>query len=404
MRERIVAIGNGMATHRLLERLHELAPDRFAITVLGAEPWANYNRILLSAVLAGDKSADAIMDSDAAWFAERGVTFRAGCRVTRIERDRRVVIDDSGAETPYDRLVLATGSDPILLRLPGADLPQVMTFRDLGDIDRLVTATRTARRAVVIGGGLLGLEAAYGLQRRGLDVTVVHLMGHLMERQLDADAGAYLRHDLERRGIAFALSADTAAIEGDGHVNAVRLKDGRMLPADLVVMAVGIRPNTALARDGGLAVGRGVIVDDTLASSDPAISAIGECAEHRGLTYGLVAPAWEQAAILAARLAGESRAAYPGSIVGTNLKVAGVSVFSAGVIEAKADDEDLLYVDPSGALYRRVILRDGKVAGAILVGDASDGGWLFDLMREGRPVGALREAVALGRDLARAAA
>lgn len=404
MRERIVAIGNGMATHRLLERLHELAPDRFAITVLGAEPWANYNRILLSAVLAGDKSADAIMESDAAWFTERGVTFRAGCRVTRIERDRRVVIDDHGAETPYDRLVLATGSDPILLRLPGADLPQVMTFRDLGDIDRLMTATRTARRAVVIGGGLLGLEAAYGLQRRGLDVTVVHLMGHLMERQLDADAGAYLRHDLERRGIAFALSADTAAIEGGGHVSAVRLKDGRTLPADLVVMAVGIRPNTALARDGGLAVGRGVIVDDTLASSDPAISAIGECAEHRGLTYGLVAPAWEQAAILAARLAGESRAAYPGSIVGTNLKVAGVSVFSAGVIEAKADDEDLLYVDPSGALYRRIILRDGKIAGAILVGDASDGGWLFDLMREGRPVGALREAVALGRDLARAAA
>ncbi|MBX3502267.1 MAG: NAD(P)/FAD-dependent oxidoreductase [Alphaproteobacteria bacterium] len=403
MRQRLVVVGNGMAAHRLLERLHARAPDRWSITVLGAEPRANYNRILLSAVLAGDKSAEAIMESDAAWFAERGVALSAGCRITRINRARRVVIDECGGETPYDRLVLATGSDPVLLPLPGANLPEVMTFRDLDDVDRLIAATRTARSAVVIGGGLLGLEAASGLQRRGLEVTVVHLMGHLMERQLDADAGAYLRHDLERRGIAFALSASTAAIEGDGHVSGVRLQDGRVLPADLVVMAVGIRPNTALALEAGLAVGRGVIVDDTLVTSDPHIFALGECAEHRGLTYGLVAPAWEQAAVLAAHLAGEP-ARYPGSIVGTNLKVAGVSVFSAGIIEAAADDEDLLCVDPSGALYRRVILRDGRVVGAILVGDARDGGWLFDLMREGRPVGALREAVALGRDLARAAA
>lgn len=404
MRERLVVVGNGMAAHRLLERLHAQAPPgRRAITVLGAEPWANYNRILLSSVLAGDKSAETIMESDVAWFAERDVTFRPSCRVTRIDRARRVVIDESGGETPYDRLVLATGSDPILLPLPGANLPQVMTFRDLGDVDRLVAATRTARSAVVIGGGLLGLEAASGLQRRGLEVTVVHLMGHLMERQLDADAGAYLRHDLERRGIACALSASTAAIEGDGHVSGVRLQDGRILPADLVVMAVGIRPNATLAREAGLAVGRGVIVDDTLVTSDPHIFALGECAEHRGQTYGLVAPAWEQAAVLARHLAGEP-ARYPGSIVGTNLKVAGVSVFSAGVIAAEADDEALLFVDPSGAVYRRVILRDGKVVGAILVGDARDGGWLFDLMREGRPVGALREAVALGRDLARAAA
>lgn len=403
MRERLVIVGNGMAAHRLLERLHARAAGSWAITVLGAEPWANYNRILLSSVLAGDKSAEAIMETDAAWFAGRDIALRSGCRVTRIDRARRIVVDEAGAETPYDRLVLATGSDPILLPLPGGKLPEVMTFRDLADVDHLVAATKTARRAVVIGGGLLGLEAASGLQRRGLAVTVVHLMGHLMERQLDADAGAYLRHDLERRGIAFALSANTAAIEGDAHVTGVRLADGRILPADLVVMAVGIRPNTALAREAGLAVGRGVIVDDTLATSDPAIFALGECAEHRGLTYGLVAPAWEQAAVLADHLAGE-RARYPGSIVGTNLKVAGVSVFSAGIIEAAAEDEDLLYVDPSGALYRRVILRDGRVAGAILVGEASDGGWLFDLIREGRPVGALREAVALGRDLARAAA
>lgn len=403
MRERLLVVGNGMAAHRLLERLHARAPGRWAISVLGAEPRANYNRILLSAVLSGDKSADAIMQSDAAWFTERGFDFRAGCRVARIDRDRRAVIDAHGVATPYDRLVLATGSDPILLPLPGANLPEVMTFRDLADVDRLITASRTARRAVVIGGGLLGLEAAFGLRRRGLEVTVVHLMSHLMERQLDADAGAYLRHALERLGIAFALSANTAAIEGDAHVSGVRLRDGTVLPADLVVMAVGIRPNTALAREAGLAVGRGVVVDDTLATSDPAIFALGECAEHHGQTYGLVAPAWEQAEIVARHLAGEP-ARYPGSIVGTHLKVAGVSVFSAGAIEAAEGDDDLLYVDPSNALYRRVILRDDKVVGAILVGDSSDGGWLFDLMRDGRSVGALREAVALGRHLARAAA
>ncbi|MGE0421812.1 MAG: NAD(P)/FAD-dependent oxidoreductase [Reyranellaceae bacterium] len=403
MRGRLLVVGNGMAAHRLLERLHEKAPGRWAITVLGAEAWPNYNRILLSAVLSGDKSKDAIMETDAAWFAGRGIEFRPGCRATRIDRARQAVIDDAGHETPYDRLVLATGSDPILLPLPGATLPEVMTFRDLADVDRLIAATRTARRAVVIGGGLLGLEAASGLQARGLAVSVVHLMGHLMERQLDAEAGACLRRDLERRGIDFALSASTVAIDGDGHVEGVRLADGRVLAADLVVMAVGIRPSTALGRESGLATGRGIVVDDTLATSDPAIFALGECAEHRGQTYGLVAPAWDQAAILAARLAGEI-AHYPGSIVGTNLKVAGVSVFSAGVIDAADDDEDLLYADPTAGLYRRVILRDGRIAGAILVGDTADGGWLFDLIREGRPVGALREALALGRDLARAAA
>jgi nitrite reductase (NADH) large subunit len=403
MRERLVVVGNGMAAHRLLERLHEKAPGRWAITVLGAEKWPNYNRILLSAVLAGDKGTDAIMETDAAWFAQRGIAFRPGCRAIRIDRARQAVIDDAGREFPYDRLVLATGSDPVVLPLPGTNLPQVMTFRDLADVDRLIAATRTARRAVVIGGGLLGLEAASGLQARGLAVTVVHLMGHLMERQLDADAGACLRRDLERRGIAFALSASTVAIEGDGRVEGVRLADGQVLAADLVVMAVGIRPSTALAREAGLALGRGIVVDDTLATSDPAIFALGECAEHRGQTYGLVAPAWDQAAILASRLAGEA-ARYPGSIVGTNLKVAGVAVFSAGIIEAAEDDEDLLYADPTAGLYRRVILRNGRVAGAILVGDTADGGWLFDLIREGRPVDALREAVALGRDLGRAAA
>ena len=403
MRERLVVVGNGMAAHRLLERLHAKAPDRWAITVLGAEAWPNYNRILLSAVLAGDKGADAIMETDAAWFAQRGIVFQPGCRANRIDRARQAVIDDVGREFPYDRLVLATGSDPVLLPLPGANLPEVMTFRDLADVDRLIAATKTARRAVVIGGGLLGLEAASGLQARGLAVTVVHLMGHLMERQLDADAGACLRRDLERREIAFALSASTVAIEGDGHVEGVRLADGRVLAADLVVMAVGIRPTTALAREAGLDIGRGIVVDDSLATSDPAIFALGECAEHRGQTYGLVAPAWAQAAVLAARLAGEV-AHYRGSIVGTNLKVAGVSVFSAGIIDAAADDEDLLYADPTAGLYRRIILRDGRVAGAILVGDTVDGGWLFDLIREGRTVGALREALALGRDLARAAA
>ncbi|TXL71509.1 NAD(P)/FAD-dependent oxidoreductase [Vineibacter terrae] len=397
---RLVVAGNGMAAHRLLERLAEDSPQRWSITVFGAEPRANYNRILLSTVLSGEKSAADVMDTDAAWFSRRGITFHAGVAITSIDRERRIVHDAAGGQAAYDHLVLATGSDAVQLPLPGKDLDGVRTFRDLDDVEHLIAATRTRRRAVVIGGGLLGLEAAWGLRQRGLDVTVVHLMGHLMERQLDRTAALYLQRDLERRGIRFALRADTAAIEGEGRVEAVRLRDGRRLATDLVVMAVGVRPNVALARAAGLAVRRGVLVDDALATSDTAISAIGECVEHAGQVYGLVAPAWAQADVLAARLAGNRKVAYRGSIVGTNLKVAGVAVYAAGDIAAADGAEEAVCADPDTGLYRKVVLRDGRLAGAVLVGDAADGGWLFDLMQRGEPVLHLREPLVLGRAFA----
>jgi nitrite reductase (NADH) large subunit len=389
-----------MAAHRLLERLTDDAPQRWSITVFGAEPRANYNRILLSSVLSGEKSADDVMDTDAAWFMRRGIAFRPGVAVAEICRERRVVRDSTGAETPYDHLVLATGSDAIVLPLPGRDLDGVRTFRDLDDVGRLIDETQVRRQAVVIGGGLLGLEAAWGLRRRGLEVTVVHLMGHLMERQLDPMAALYLQRDLEGRGIRFALNADTAAFSGADRVDGVRLKDGRHLPADLAVMAVGVRPNVALARGAGLTTRRGIAVDNSMTTSDAAVSAIGECVEHAGQVYGLVAPAWEQAEVLAARLAGDAAAAYRGSTVGTNLKVAGVAVYSAGDIIAGDGVEEAICADPDSGVYRKIVLRDGRLAGAVLVGDTGDGGWLFDLMRRGERVGHLRESLVFGRAFA----
>lgn len=400
MARHLVIVGNGMAAHRLLERLTDQPSHGWSITVFGAEPRGNYNRILLSSVLSGEKSAADVMDTDAAWFMRRGIAFRPGIAVTAIDRDRHVVTDSTGGETPYDRLVLATGSDAVVLPLPGRHLDGVWTFRDLDDVDGLIAATRTKRRAVVIGGGLLGLEAAWGLRRRGLDVTVVHLMGHLMERQLDPVAARYLQHDLEGRGMRFMLGAETASLEGTDALEAVRLKDGRRLPADLVVMAVGVKPNAALARAAGLEIRRGVVVDDALHTSDPAISAIGECVEHDGQVYGLVAPAWEQAEIVAARLLGDGSARYRGSIMGTNLKVAGVAVFSAGDIMGSDGMEEAVCADPESGVYRRIILRQGRLAGAVLVGDVADSGWLFDLLKSGRSVTPLRDALVFGRAFA----
>src|SRR5512135_1238790 len=288
-KERLVIIGNGMAGLRVAEELHRLAPDRYAVTIFGAEPHPAYNRILLSPVLAGDKSLDEIILADAGWYAERNITLHAGDEVFTIDRVHRRVVTIAGLTARYDRLVLATGSSPILLSLPGRDLPGVLTFRDIGDVHRIIGAASSGRHAVVIGGGLLGLEAASGLRRRGLSVTVIHLVDRLMERQLDAPAAAMLQRALEAQGLDFVLPAETAAILGRDRVTRVRLADGRELPADLVVMAVGIRPNIALAERTGLACGRGVRVDDGLATSDPRILAVGECVEHRGRSYGLVA-------------------------------------------------------------------------------------------------------------------
>ncbi len=395
-RERLVIVGAGLAGARLLAELARHCPQRYAVTVLGAEAHDPYNRILLSSLLAGEREVADLALEDAA--ALGGTRFRLGDPVVALDREKRAAVTQSGARIAYDRLVLAVGSGPVRPSLPGIDLPGVFTFRDRKDAEALIAASREAECAIVVGGGLLGLEAAYGLARRGVRVTVVHLMDWLMERQLDASAAGLLRRSLASRGIDVLLAAETESVLGPNRATGLRLKDGRVLPADLVVFAIGVRPNIALARDAGLAVGRGVVVDDWMTTSDPAVSAIGECAEHRGATYGLVAPLWEQAAVLAAFLAGDRRSFYRGSLSATSLKVTGVELFSAGQIESDADSEEIVYEDPEAGIYRKLILKHGRVAGAVLLGDARDGGWYVELMQGATDIGPMRQDLVFGRD------
>ncbi|HVI33854.1 nitrite reductase large subunit NirB [Phenylobacterium sp.] len=397
VKEKLVVVGNGMAGCRAVQEVLKRDPGRYEITIFGAEPRVNYDRIMLSPVLAGEKAFADIVLNDEAWYRDNGIVLHAGRTVTAIDREAKVVRAEGGLEAPYDRLILATGSDPIRLPLPGADLAGVVTFRDLDDVEAMIAAVKPGAKAVVIGGGLLGIEAAYGLSRRGMGATVVHLLDVLMERQLDASAGFLLTEALSAKGVETVLEAQSEEIVGaDGRVAGLRLKDGRVLPCDLLVMAVGIRPNATLARACGLEVNRGVVVDDTLATSDPAIFAIGECLEHRGQCYGLVAPIWEMCRTLAETLTGGA-AAYEGSALSTRLKVSGVDVFSAGKHLGGDGCEDIVFRDAGRGVYKRIVLEDGKVAGAVLFGDASDGGWYFDLMRSGAEVGDIRETLVFGQ-------
>jgi nitrite reductase [NAD(P)H] large subunit len=396
-RRKLVLVGNGMAGMRAIEELLELAPDMYDITVFGSEPHGNYNRILLSPVLAAEKTVADIMLNTREWYAEHGITLHAGCEVTRIDRARRKVLAAGGLEVPYDRLILATGSNPVVLPLPGKDLPGVVSYRDIADVDRMVEAARDGTHAVVIGGGLLGLEAAYGLQKRGMDVTVVHLLPTLMERQLDAAAGDLLKRSLEERGLKFKMPAQTAGIVGDGRVRGVRFADGTEAPANLVVMAVGIRPNAALAKASGIACERGVLVSDTMQTFDPRIYALGECVQHRGTCYGLVAPLFEQAKVLANHLAEFGIGRYAGSQVSTKLKVTGIDLFSAGDFNGGKGAEELVLHDAARGVYKKLVVQDNKIRGAVLYGDTMDGPWYFQLMREGTQIADFRENILFGQ-------
>jgi len=396
MRERLVLIGNGMAGARLLEELQERAPGKYAVTVFGAEPHPTYNRIMLSPVLAGEKKFEEIVTHDRAWYAGHGFHLKTGTPIVDIDREQKQVVASDGTRTPYDKLVIATGSHPFIIPVPGKDLPGVITFRDAADVDAMLAAAGDGRHAVVIGGGLLGLEAANGLLARGMTVTVVHLMATVMERQLDDAAGYLLRRELERRGLAVITEANTECIFGDGKVEGVRLKDGREIPADLVVMAVGIRPNGDLGKAAGLTVNRGIVVDDGMLTSDPAILAVGECVEHRGQSYGLVAPLYEMAKVAADRLAGLPDAAYQGSVTSTKLKVTGVDVFSAGAFGADKECEDIVFRDAARGIYKRIVLKENRIVGAVLYGDTGDGARLFQLLRNGADVSAERDTLIFG--------
>lgn len=395
MKPRLVVIGNGMAGARLLEELVARDLGRHAITVFGAEPHGNYNRIMLSPVLAGEKTVAEIMLNPREWYAHHGIELHLGDPVVAIDRERCEVKSRAGVTVPYDRLVFATGSRPWLPEIPGIDLPGVGGFRDLADVETLQAQLDEREPVVILGGGLLGLEAAAGLAGHGVDVTVVHRNPVLMNRQLDDDAAAILRRALEAGGVRFILGAQAEAVEGDERAEAVRLDDGRRLPATTVLFTIGIQPAIALARQAELDCGRGIRVDEQLRSSDPAIHALGECIEHDGRTYGLVAPIWEQARVLAEVLT-TGRGHYRDQPTSTRLKVTGIDVFSAGRIDPAPGEECLRLRDPQQGIYKKLILRDDNVVGAVLVGDVADGGWFFDLLQERRDISAFRERLLFG--------
>ena len=399
-KQRLILVGNGMAGMRTVEEILARAPDRFEITVFGAEPHVNYNRIMLSPVLAGEKCFDEIVINELAWYEANGIELISGEKIVAVDREARQVHGENGTVRPYDVLLLATGSNPFVIPVPGVDLPGVVTFRDMADVDAMLAASRTHRHAVVIGGGLLGLEAANGLALNGMNVTVVHLMPTLMERQLDVAAGTLLAGDLQRRGIKVLTAANTKALLGDDRVRAVQLADGTELPADLVVMAVGIRPNGELGRTIGLETKRGIVVDDGMRTSDPAIYAIGECVEHRGQTYGLVAPLWDMAKVCADRITETAETDYRGTVTGTRLKVTGIDMFSAGDIRDGGDGEDIVLRDPARGVYKRLILKDDRLTGIVLYGDAAEGNWYFQLLKDATPIGALRDNLIFGQAFA----
>jgi nitrite reductase (NADH) large subunit len=399
---KLVCVGNGMAGMRTLEELLRLAPELYDITVFGAEPYPNYNRILLSPVLAGERTLPEIVLNDLDWYESHNITLHLGKKITGIDRVRRVVRAEDGSEAPYDRLLLATGSNPILPPIPGMQLPGVLTYRDIADTEGMIEAATRYKNAVVIGGGLLGLEAANGLKQRGMDVTVVHLAEWLMERQLDRTAAGLLQKALEAKGLKFRLAAQTQELAAgeSGRVAAVKFRDGSSITADLVVIAVGIRPNTGLAEKAGLhcssAKPGGIVVSDTMQTHDPRIYAVGECANHRGTAYGLVAPLFDMAKVCANHLAQMGIGRYTGSLISTRLKVTGIELFSAGNFQGGDGTEDITLSDPIRGIYKRLVIKDDQLVGSVLYGDTADAAWYFRLLRNGRKVADIRDRLMFG--------
>ncbi len=397
MKEKLVLVGNGMAGVRTLEELLKIAPDMYDITVFGSEPYGNYNRILLSPVLAGEKTIDDIMLNTLAWYEDNNITLHTNKTIVDIDRKGRKVIADDGSEEAYDRLLLATGSNPFIIPVPGHDLAGVIGFRDIHDVDTMLDTAKKHQHAVVIGGGLLGLEAANGLKIQGMDVTVIHIMDTLMERQMDTVSGDMLKSALEDKGLNFRMNAQTEAILGDERVTGLRFKDGSEIPADIVVMAAGIRPNIALAEKVGIHCERGIVVNDTMQTFDPKIYSVGECVQHRGETYGLVAPLFEQAKVCANHLAKYGIGKYEGSVTSTKLKVTGIDLFSAGDFIGDETTEEIVMKDAAKGVYKKVVLKDNKIHGAVMYGDTVDGAWYFQLLRDETDISDFRDGLMFGQ-------
>jgi len=395
MKLKLIVIGSGMVGARLIERILAKSPNLYDIRVFNKEPNGGYNRIMLSPVLAGEKTIPDIMTHNHDWFKQRDIHLHAGTEIHEIDSLNKTVKTDLGATYQYDKLVIATGSSPFILPVPGNDLPGLVTFRDIRDVNQMIQYSKQKQKAVVIGGGLLGLEAANGLIKLGMEVTVVHSNDVLMNMQMDAVSGGLLKNSLTEVGMSFCMNARTVEILGDSHVTGVKMADGRVLDTDLVVMAVGIRPNITIAKTIGLEVNRGIIVNDQLETSAMDIYALGECVEHRGMVYGLVAPLYEQAQVLAETLSGQS-ASYQGSAISTKLKVTGINLFSAGDFHDSDDSESLVYKDLSQNIYRKIVLKDNKIKGAVMFGDVKGSNWIFENLVQQNDVSAYRDTLVFG--------
>lgn len=395
MKQKLVIIGAGMASGRVLDHLLTAEPEGWDVTLFNAEPLGNYNRIMLSPVLSGEKTYEEIVTHDDAFYKTHDINCRFGETVVRIDRKNKVVYGTEGG-APYDKLLIATGSAPFIIPVAGKDLPGVITYRDMADTQAMIDASETpGAKAVVIGGGLLGLEAAAGLALRGMDVSVIHLAGHLMERQLDPAAGYLLQKDLEARGIKVHCKSSTAAILGTDKVEGVLLEDNTGFEADLVCMAVGIRPETRVANDAALEVARGIVVNDQMVTSDPDILAVGECVEHNQQLFGLVAPLYDQAKVVAAALVGQHAAFQPVQTA-TKLKVTGVDLFSAGDFADGPGREDIVFRDPARGVYKRLVIENDRLVGAVMYGDTADGSWFFGLIKDGTDIGPMRDTLIFG--------
>lgn len=397
MKEKLILIGNGMAGMRTIDELLKLSPDKYDITVFGAEPHGNYNRIMLSPVLAGDKTIDQIIIHDLQWYKDKGITLHTGKTVTSIDRTNQSIATDDGEQAHYDKLILATGSNPILLPVEGKELEGVISFRDINDVNIMIETAKTHKKAVVIGGGLLGLEAANGLMIQGMDVAVVQRGTILMNQQLDQAASDLMQAELEAKGMTFLIDYDTAEFVGKDRVEKVRFSNGIEVEADLVVMAVGVRPNMALAQESGITCERGILVDDTLKTYSKNIYAVGECVQYRNETFGLVAPLYKQAKVCAAQLANVSGDKYKSSVSATKLKVTGINLFSAGDFVGDETSEVLVYQDPSKHTYKKLVLKENKIIGTLLYGDTTDGNWYFSLLGQQKDVSAMREDILFGK-------
>ncbi len=402
MKKRLVVIGNGMAGIRTVEELLGAAPDKYEITVFGAEPYGNYNRIMLSAVLCGEKAVEDIVINDRQWYADNGITLHAGDAktVVRIERGRKIVYAQDGTAAAYDRLLIATGSKAVIPDVAGNGLDGVVSFRDIIDVNKMLAYSRSHNKAVVLGGGLLGLEAANGLAVQGMDVTVVHNNEVLLNRQMDKPAAKLLQMELERRGLKFKMAAKLKQLIGDknGHVTAAGFADGSELECDLFITAIGVRPNIALAQESGLYCERGIVVNDTLQSYDPSIYAVGECIQHRGDTFGLVAPLFEQAKVCANHLSAHGAAGYVTLPAATKLKVTGINLFSVGDFLGDADSETIIFTDVASGIYKKLVIKAGKLVGAVLYGDTADGAWYQELLEQGAELVAIREGMIFGQN------